>query len=172
MVPARESPNSFQRRFPCVYGLPKPDRKVTDRKTSPDTSRGYKCYHGNMSVLVEHGGGVLTALSVPGQACLLLKLFMERRACQSRLAFPEESKGFSSPCFPSRMITPIPPPLLSLSPPVLLDSSAMPACSLGQKHTTSPKSVKAPLPPLTSFLHRSQDAVQLLSPLTSAHPND
>lgn len=62
MVTARESQRSFQRKSPCVSCPPKADRKVTDRKMSPDTSRGFKCYRGNMSVVVEHGGGVIATL--------------------------------------------------------------------------------------------------------------
>lgn len=55
----------------------------------------------NMSTSVEHGGGVTITLPVPGWACLILRFFMERWACQSHLAFPGNGTGFLSPSVPS-----------------------------------------------------------------------
>ena len=43
-VAARETQNHFERKSPCVSCHPKGDRKVTDSKVPPGTSRGCKCY--------------------------------------------------------------------------------------------------------------------------------
>ena len=78
IVTARESQNGFQRKSPCVCCPSRADREVADRKIPPDTSRGYKCYCRNTSVLVGHRGMFITTLPVPGRACLF-KFFTERR---------------------------------------------------------------------------------------------
>ena len=71
------------------------DTSGIDRKVLPDTGKGSRCHRWNTPVLMGHKW-VIAHLSVRGQASLILKFFMETRAHQNLLAFPEKRTGMFS----------------------------------------------------------------------------